>query len=305
MTNKKWKELVLYLPKENWPKVEIELTKRGIISYELIDTEATVSDEDLETWLYFDSSIFDGEYPGITLKAYRELGEEAPLTETLEFVEENLLGSGKMSVIDDSDWGNNWKDYYHIQEIGESIVIKPEWEEYDNLENKIVIEITPQMAFGTGGHESTRLALINLEKYLNNDDSLLDVGTGSGILAVAGGLLGANDILGTDIDEYSIEISRENADKNGVKAEFKVNDLLENIDKKFDLVVANIVAEIIDMMLPDMEQVLKKTGTFIGSGITLGKVDALEESLNKFGLYIVEKQVENDWVSIVARYKDV
>ena len=298
---KKWNQLVLNIPYDNWNMVEIYLYQNQLYSFEKIDPRYEVDKEDFETWLYFDKSIFDTEYQGITVKIYTEEDDVEVISKVLKYIEDNNLGKGHISLIDESDWENNWKDHFDIEEIGDKLAIVPSWETYNNIDNRKIIKLDPGMAFGTGHHETTRLAMYYIEKYLQKDDHVLDIGTGSGILAITAGLLGASKIVGTDIDEESVEIAAKNAKINGVNADFIVTDLLNGIETRYDLVVSNIVAEIIMLILPELNRVLKNDGIFICSGIVDDKLLPITKAIEKNGYEVIDKLSENEWNSLVVR----
>lgn len=298
--NKKWRELILYVPYENEEKTSLIMEDMAYNTFELVDPRTRIEDSDLETWLYFDESIFEGAYQGLTYKLYSQEDDFQDLVESLAG-----LVDYQINTIDQADWENNWKDFYHTMPIGKSLVIVPDWEDYDNVEDRHVIRLSPGMAFGTGGHESTELALVNLEKYLRPGHRILDVGTGSGILAIGAGLLGAGQVVATDIDPSCIQIARTNAEKNNLHISLYQSNLLEDVQGTYDIVIANIVAEIIDLMLADLARVLDKDGYFIVSGILLSKKDQLVQGFQDHGLKLVDWEVKNDWVSLVGRFDNV
>jgi len=205
--------------------------------------------------------------------------------EILEFIEERLKASDistetTISKVDEEDWANNWKKYFKPFEIGDKLVIKPEWDEYiQQSDKRLILNINPGMAFGTGTHATTKLCLLLLEKYIcDNGPSVLDIGTGSGILSIAAVLLGADTVLGVDVDAYAVRTARENALLNNVgeKARFQIGNLLNGVDnKEYDVICANIIAEVILKLAGDVGQNLTEGGIFICSGI----IDEYEEEV--------------------------
>lgn len=299
----KWTELTITTEYEKWDLLEKELYSQGFYSFELIDPRMDQIDNREGRWDFFDEEIFKDVYDGITVKLYSEK-DSSEFDELLKTIYEEDLGEISIKEIDDEDWKNNWKSFYTTVEIGQKLAIKPTWENYDNSQGRFVIELDPGMAFGTGGHETTKMCLENLEKYLAPKDDVLDIGCGSGILAIASKMLGAKNVIGADFDEKAIEISRENAALNNVDVEFRMSDLFSNITEKVDLIVANIVAEIIVLLVKDARDYLKPNGYFISSGIIEERAHLVEDALNNNNFEIVEKTIENQWVSIVGRLKD-
>ena len=218
-----------------------------------------------------------------------------------------LLGRLVVSVKDvrDEEWKDNWKEYFKPEKITDRIVIKPSWEEYQKTsEDEIVIEIDPGAAFGTGKHPTTTMCIKGLEKYIEEGrSSVLDVGCGSGILSIAAALLGAEDVLGVDIDPIAVTVSGENVEMNGLSGKIKVaeGDLTKGIDYKADIVVANLMADLVMMLSKDVKRHLKDGGYYISSGILEEKKDVVAEAIKECGFEIVEIFCENEWVAIVAK----
>ncbi|RDU22460.1 50S ribosomal protein L11 methyltransferase [Anaerosacchariphilus polymeriproducens] len=228
-----------------------------------------------------------------------------------EFIE---IGEGsiQLSQTEDSDWINNWKEFFKPFEI-DNIIIKPTWENIENPENKLLIEIDPGTAFGTGKHETTQLCIEQLRKYMNEQTRLLDVGCGSGILSIISLKLGADFAVGIDIDENAVLASQENMKVNDIessKYSILCGDLIkdENLQKKigfeeFDVVVANILADIIIPLTPIVPRYLKKNGIYITSGIIKSKENDVVNAIQQAGLEVIEVLKQGDWVSIAAQKK--
>ncbi len=213
---------------------------------------------------------------------------------------------------DDGDWINNWKAFFKPFRVADDIVIKPTWEVLeDKKEDDLVIEIDPGTAFGTGAHETTRLCILGLRKYITPETELLDVGCGSGILSIIGLKLGAKHAVGTDIDPAALIATHENMEVNGITSEqfeaFAGNIIAEKEVQeqvgfqKYDIVAANILADVIIPLSSEIRQHMKPGGLFITSGIIDMKKQEVHEALLKNGFEIVEINEMGDWVSFVAK----
>jgi ribosomal protein L11 methyltransferase len=209
----------------------------------------------------------------------------------------------ELSSTSEEDWANNWKQYYKPTHIGKRVVIVPEWETYEAQENEAVVKMNPGAAFGTGTHETTRLCLELVEEFVTNDTTLLDVGTGSGILAVTALALGAKNALGIDIDELAAKVALDNAALNGVDGNFDARrgDLAQGVDGSFNLITANIVADVIIRLAPDVPRHLADGGIFIASGIIDTREDEVKEALQEHGLLVFETKHEHGWVAMACR----
>ncbi len=224
-----------------------------------------------------------------------------------------LDGGIKAEISDDADWRDNWKAFFKPFRIDDSIVIKPTWEEVTDLkDDDIVIEIDPQTAFGSGSHETTKLCVLALKKHLKNKMSVLDLGTGSGILSIAAGKLGAGELAATDIDENATAIAEENFSINKVSGvSLFAGDVITDTElrkkvgfKKYDIVVANILADVIIPMSEFVGEFMKPGAKFISSGIIDMKEEQVREALLKNGFTIEEVNRMGDWVSFTAVRKD-
>lgn len=221
------------------------------------------------------------------------------------FITEKIDFSVNSIGIDDSHWNENWKKYFHTSEIGEKLVIVPSWETYDNKNHRKVINIDPGAAFGTGTHATTSLCLELLEKYVTEDTSLLDIGTGSGILSIASVLLGAENAIGVDIDAQSVKTAKENAEINKIsdKCRFAVGDLAEKITDKYNIICANIVADVIIKLFDNVDQYMKKDAVFITSGIIEPRKDDVLLKAEKCGFEIAEEKYKDNWCAFVFKKK--
>ena len=205
--------------------------------------------------------------------------------------------------VEDTDWNENWKKYFHTSEIGKKLVIVPSWETYENKDNRVVLNIDPGAAFGTGTHATTSLCLSLLENYITEDTDMLDIGTGSGILSIASVLLGAKKAIGVDIDAQSVKTAKENAEINNItdKCEFIVGDLADKISGKFQVVCANIVADVIIRLFENVEQFMTNDGTFIISGIIDIRKDDVLKAAKEKGFIIAEELYKDNWCAFVLK----
>ena len=235
--------------------------------------------------------------------------QEKDALECVEFIKARLDAEGigyETSIVgvNEEDWANNWKQYYHTQRIGKRIIVTPSWEEYTPVEGEVQMRLDPGMAFGTGTHDTTRLCLELLEEVVTPETRILDVGTGSGILSVGGVLLGAPSALGVDIDPVAVKVANENAEINEVtgKTEFVCGDLTDKVHGKFEIVTANIVADVIIRLLSTVKNYLLKGGVLIVSGIIDTRADEVENACHEAG-FVTEKRLEHGgWVAIKLRY---
>ncbi|PID16767.1 MULTISPECIES: 50S ribosomal protein L11 methyltransferase [Sporosarcina] len=250
---------------------------------------------------------------GVIIKAY--LPVTSFINETVENLEleiESLrqfsLNPGRFTIgiteVDEEDWANSWKQYFHPVKISKRFTIVPTWEEYTPVESdELIIELDPGMAFGTGTHPTTVLCLQALEKYLKPDQVIVDVGTGSGVLAIGAALLGAKHITALDLDEVAVRAAQENVTYNDADDRITVlkGNLLDSIEEPPDMIIANILAEVIMSFSQDAYQLVKPGGLFITSGIIGAKRDEVRNDLMAQGFEILETVLMEDWVAIIAR----
>lgn len=265
------------------------------------------------TWDFADINVLEHKGKFAVVKAY--FAEEDNIEEILGYVNEKLVELKEMGIdlgeakvehekMYEEDWANTWKQYYKPSKVGEKIVVKPIWEEYEQKEGELVVNLDPGMAFGTGTHETTRMCIQALEKYVKEESTVFDVGCGSGILAIAAAKLGAKLAVGVDLDPVAVESSIENVGYNNLNnIEILHGNLVEVIDGKADIVVANILAEIICILTDDVKRVMKDGGVFITSGIIHDRVDMLCEKLEATGFEVIEKNRDGEWNCIVAKLK--
>lgn len=234
--------------------------------------------------------------------------DENPM-EAVSFLKERFESEKIKYIISTSncvqeDWINNWKQYFHPMEVGKKLLIRPSWiDEYDSGQRK-VLSIEPGMAFGTGTHSTTKLCLETLEDYISNDTEVLDVGCGSGILGIASLLFGAKSVTGVDIDELAVKTAIENGKENNfAPPEYTIlrGNLVDKVSGKFDVVVANIVADVIIMFSKDVGNFMKNEGVFITSGIIDNREDDVQTALAENGFNVIRRVEEKGWIALVSQ----
>lgn len=243
----------------------------------------------------------------VTVSAY--YADDEKLQDRLKQIENELaaveerigsfrFGNIRFRSLSEKDWANEWKQYFHVTHVGESLVIKPSWEEYTPKEGEYVIKIDPGMAFGTGTHHTTNMCMARLEKVLPANAEVFDVGTGSGILAIAAALLGAKSVKAVDIDAVAVRVARENIADNGLedKIEVKEGDLLRGTEGQADVIIANIIADIIIMLLKDIPGKLKDDGIFLASGIISDRRADVEAAAAEVGMKVDHVDEKGGWV---------
>ncbi len=320
----------------DWIEITVLTTSAGIDAvcarlYDLGITGAQIEDEEdfkdfLENnhqyWDYVDEELMAEKHKPTSVKAY--VSDNAAGMETLAAVKasiaelKNLDADGTFgsleistSITAEEDWANNWKQYYHTLNIGEKICVCPEWETAEGADGRVVFKINPGMSFGTGTHDTTRLCLESLEKYIHEGDTMLDLGCGSGILSIVSLLLGAERAYAVDIDPNARDIAYENAAKNGIgKDRYTVmagNVLTSDYIKselgkrKYDIVAANIVADVIISLTPAAREYVKSDGVYIVSGIIHERLAEVQEAITNNGFEIVKTNIGGEWAAIIAR----
>lgn len=206
---------------------------------------------------------------------------------------------------DEEDYQNSWKKYLFPEKVSEKFVVKPTWREYTPEADELIIELNPGRAFGTGSHPTTSLCLKLMEENISEGDSVIDVGAGSGILMIAADRLGASEIYGTDIDELAVESAKENLELNKIseeKAKVYKGDLISVVEnKKFDVVVANILADVLLILLHDISKVVKPNGKIIFSGIIEDKCELLKREVESLGFTVEEIKADKEWRAILIK----
>ncbi len=261
------------------------------------------SDIEACPWDYIDTEILAKDRTTAAVSGFIAEGSDImPVLEQLKL----LLPEADVEVVsvEQSDWANNWKKYYKPIRVGKSIVIKPSWEPYEKQDGDVIVELDPGMAFGTGTHETTRMCMELLERFVTPETTVLDVGCGSGILSITSLLLGAKSIVGVDIDPVAVDVAVENGERNGFcppRYVIKKGNLADEIEGMFDIAVANIVADAIKMLAPDVKRFIKPEGYFICSGIIEDRIDDVKECLNSLGYNIIEVLRQGEWAAMLCR----
>lgn len=234
--------------------------------------------------------------------------EENP-QEAVSFIEERLTDekidySIELDNCAREDWENNWKKYFKPIEVGKKLLIRPVWVDDYNANGRTVLNLEPGIAFGTGTHETTRLCLEALENYVDTSTHMLDVGCGSGILSVAAMLLGAADVTGVDIDKLAVKVAGENGKLNGLSQpsyNMTVGNLTDSVTGKYNVVTANIVADAIIKLTPDVKKFLDYSAVYIVSGIIDIREDEVLSCLAENGFEIINRRTENGWVCLECK----
>lgn len=266
-------------------------------------------------WDYVDEDLMKLENSETCIKFY--VPENMQGQETLKAIKFNLdiikkqnldidFGSLKINnnFVNEQDWETAWKKYYHITKVGENIIICPCWKNYDKKKNEIVLKLDPGMAFGTGTHETTRLCMELLEQIVTQDTSVLDIGTGSGILAITSLLLKAEKVVAVDIDENSVKIANDNAILNNVDKQLNLlcGDLTEKVAGKYDIICANIVADVIIRLCDNIKNFMHNQTILLVSGIIDDREQDVRQAIDKCGLKVTKTLRDNGWVAMKCEF---
>ncbi len=268
------------------------------------------SDIDLKTCYgdLIDETILNADKTIASVSVY--LSADSGVADTLSFLRERFASidlDAKITVsgVNEEDWANSWKEYYKPIKVGEKIVIVPAWEKYSPAEGEIIVRMDPGMAFGTGTHETTRLVIKLLEKYIASGMRVADVGCGSGILAICASKLGAAECKAYDIDPVAVKVANENIKDSGLtNVTCDVSDLLKGVDKSggtYDVICANIVADIIIRMMPDVGVLMDQNSLILASGIIVERSEEVVEKFTEHGFTVVERIEENGWCALAVK----
>ena len=276
-----------YLQIEDYSDIDLKTCYGDLIDEAILNADKTVAS--VLVYLSVDGSTND------TLAFLRE-----------RFAELSIDATITVSGVNEEDWANSWKEYYKPIKIGEKIVIVPAWEKYTQQEGEIIVRMDPGMAFGTGTHETTRLVIKLLERYIKNGMRVADVGCGSGILAICASKLGAKECKAYDIDPVAVKVANENIKDSGLtNVTCEVSDLLRQVDKSepYDIICANIVADIIIRMMPDVGAFMNESSVILASGIIIERSQDVISAFEAHGFKIVERVDENGWCALAVMKK--
>lgn len=309
----KWSEISILTTNEAIEPVSHILHESGASGVVIEDPFDLIKErEDMFGEIY---QLNPDDYPseGVLVKAY--LPVNSFLGETVEEIKQGItnlvtydidIGENKVEIseVNEEEWATAWKKYYHPVKISDKFTIVPTWEDYTPVHSdELIIELDPGMAFGTGTHPTTVMCIQALERIVKPEDSVIDVGTGSGVLSIAAAMLDASEVKAYDLDEVAVRSARLNVKLNKVQDRVLVdqNNLLNGITGQADVIVANILAEIILRFTEDAFELVKPGGYFITSGIIQPKKQAVKEALEHAGFLIEEVMVMEDWVAIIAQ----
>jgi ribosomal protein L11 methyltransferase len=299
-----WLELIVVADRE---AVESVAELFGRYGY----NEGVVIDEPFRQDRDGDNLAIDPTAP-VTVRTY--IAEEAISEGTLDAIRAGLRNLGMIRPVGDlvierrreEDWANTWKEHYHPVKVGHRTVVRPPWQEYEAVDDEIVVMLDPGMAFGNGTHQTTRLALQGLERHISPGMSVFDAGTGSGILAIAAAKLGASVVDGVDIDPVSVRTARENVERNElpVSVDLQVGSVGEGepfTGNTYDLVLANIIARILIELNEGIVAFVRPGGILVLSGIIEDRIEDTLETYATHDLELIDRQQEADWLSLVYR----
>ena len=314
-------ELKIKVDRSHLENTEYLLTDAGFISM-MIDDPDDIRDiaahPDIYRYDYINEALTKDldRSPVITLFFTDDEEGRAELTRAKQLLESGMPGISmeSSSAGDDSEWLYKWQEHFKATRVGSRIVVKPSWEEYEPAEGELVIEMDPGMAFGSGLHETTSMCIKALEEYLgkgkaggqkdsDNAIRVLDVGTGTGILAIAAALLGADEALGIDIDTDAVRVAEENIEHNGLADRITVQygDLTEGVSYEADIITANLMADLVIRLSPAAAEHLAPGGLYITSGILDIKEAVVSEAIQSAGFRIEQVLHDGEWCAVAAR----
>ncbi len=317
-----WHEVTIYSTEEAVEMISNFLHEMGAGGVTIEESGSLNRERDTSLGQWYEKPLNDIPEGDAVIQGY--FADAADLDGMLKTLERRInelaefgidIGKAAISVkkVNEEDWANAWKQYYKPVRISERITIKPTWEPYDPSEDELVIELDPGMAFGTGTHATTSLCLRTLEKVVKPGEQMIDIGTGSGILAIAGAKLGASHVLAIDLDPVAVSSATENRNLNALESQVTIieSDLLNVLKQEshaelgvtlpVQLVVANILAEIILTFVEDVYEALQPGGMYVASGIITKKEAEVTAALQKAGFSVEARYQEEDWVAIVAK----
>lgn len=310
-----WHEITILTTTEASEAIGDMLIEIGAKGIAIEDPQDILNEINKSTSLdYADENFMNNLGTDVKIKVYfseNESKEELKhlLDEKLNHISKFLdIGKGEIlfNKINQEDWASAWKKHFKPFKLAGNIVIKPTWESYDKLENEIIIEIDPGMAFGTGTHETTKLCSEFLVKYIKENDDIIDVGTGSGILSIVASKLGGKSITSIDIDKDAVKVAKENIELNKLssKIEIYASELKEVKIVRQDIIVANIIADVIIDIVDDIKKRMKDNGIVICSGIILERENDVTNQYVNNGFKLIDKLILGEWVALVFKWQD-
>lgn len=313
--NDRWVEITVITTSEAVEAVSAIFYDAGAAGVAIEDPRDVInSNTSPRDWDYIDDRLLPEDTGEVKVKGYLPSGDSMnnvveSIKKAVDMLDEYGLDKGRAAVlvkeVKEEDWANSWKEYYKPFKIGENIIVKPSWEDYDVKPGDVVLELDPGMAFGTGTHETTRMCIELLEKYMLKGSDVFDIGCGSGILSIAASKLGAGKVTGVDIDEVAVKASMENINISRVdNVEVIHGNLLDVIKDRADIIVANIIADVIVKVCEVIPGFLKPRGVFISSGIIKDKAEDVKMALKNNGFNIIEVREMGEWVAIAAAVKE-
>lgn len=308
-----WSEVSITVNREAVEAVTSFIHDMGVnVSiYDPADVKDLKSESD---WVIVDDSLISSDIENVIIKAYflsKDVKEKIIVIKNQLIVISKYIDVGKYKIsicsVNQEDWENEWKKYYKPIKVGERVVIKPSWEYYKSSEHDIVVELDPGMAFGTGTHESTRMCIKLLEKFIKCGDSVFDVGCGSGILSICASKLGALEIVAVDVDPIAISSTITNTSINNISNIEVLEGTIDVIDKakKADIIIANIVADVIINIAESVKDYLLKDGIFICSGIVKDRLFEVNQCFSKKEFEVLSVATEGEWVAIAFKNKGI
>lgn len=316
-----WIQITIYTTTEGIEAVSGRLLQLGIYGIEIVDEKdfKDFLEENKSIWDYVDDDLIREKEGETCIKTYISATDpdtlsaiKTTMAELKEYDKDGIFGRLEIGLDDikEEDWSNNWKKYFHTMEIGDSLIVKPFWEEAP-VSNKKVFEINPGLSFGTGSHHTTRLCLEDIQETVKGGEKVLDLGCGSGILSIVSLMYGADSAIAIDIDPNSMDTAYDNLKRNNLSKD-KYSVIIGNIlsdeelqgkilEEKYDLILANIVADVIIAALPLVKKAIKTDGTFITSGIISDRADEVISSIIENGFEIVSEKRSADWVELKCR----
>jgi ribosomal protein L11 methyltransferase len=309
----KWIEIKIKTDPEAVEAVTSVFYDVGIIGVVIEDPRDIMDYKGEENdWDYIDPGLIVSDDTKIIIKGY--LAEGADLVDNINFIKSGIQNLSNyveqasdievsISDVDEEDWANNWKKYYKPTKVGQRIVIKPTWETYESQEEEQIIELDPGMAFGTGTHETTAMCIGLLEEFVTGEQRAADIGCGSGVLAIAAGKLGAKEVDAVDLDSNAVRVAKENVKLNNMESLIKVHhgNLSEGLRGEYDIIVANIIADIIIILSSQIQQFSHNDSIFIASGIIHDRVDEVLEALRQNNFEIIKVEKQGEWNAIAAK----